>query len=155
MPADAPRRSTARELRLLKPFLLAINRANILLFRCTGGVLGSWMPRGARIGLLTTTGRKTGRRRTAALLYLREGERILLVASQGGMPQHPIWFLNLEADPEVEFQTGPAPRQYRARRADAVERAGYWPRLCKIYPGYENYQRRTDREIPLVILEPA
>ncbi len=155
MSSAAPRQSTEQELRLLKPLLRAVNRANILLFRCTGGILGSWMPRGARIGLLTTKGRKTGHRRTAALLYLRDGERIVLVASQGGMPRHPIWFLNLEADPNVEFETGPARRQYVARRADAAERETYWPQVCRLYPGYEGYQRRTEREIPLVILEPA
>ena len=155
MPSSRPRTSTERELRLLKPFLLAFNRANILLFRCTGGILGSWMPRGARIGLLTTTGRKTGRRRTVALLYLRDGERIVLVASQGGMPRHPIWFLNLKANPEVEFQIGPVPRPYRARRADEAERLSYWRQVCQIYPDYETYQQRTEREIPLVILEPA
>ncbi len=149
------RRSTERDLRLLKPFLRAMNQANILLFRSTGGWLGSWLPRGARIGLLTTTGRKTGRRRTVALVYLRDDERIVLVASQGGMPRHPIWFLNLEADPAVEFQTGPAPRPYRARRADPAERGRYWPRLCALYPGYETYQQKTEREIPIVILEPA
>lgn len=131
-----------------------MNRANVLLFRSTGGWLGSWLPRGARIGLLTTTGRKTGRPRTVALLYLRDGDRIVLVASQGGMPRHPLWFLNAEADPQVEFQTGAASRPYRARRADPVEREQYWPQLCALYPGYEGYQRKTDREIPLVILEP-
>ncbi len=155
MPTSQPRQSTERDLRRLKPILKFMNQANILLFRSTGGVLGSWLPGGARIGLLTTTGRKTGQRRTAALLYLRDGERIVLVASQGGMPRHPIWFLNLEADPKVEFQTGSTPQPYRARRANATERASYWPQICELYSGYETYQRRTDREIPLVILEPA
>jgi len=149
------RRSTDNDLRLLKPFLRAVNQANILLFRSTRGRFGSRLPGGARIGLLTTTGRKTGRRRTVALLYLSDGDRIILVASQGGMPRHPIWFLNLEADPAVEFETGSAARSYQARCANPAERASYWPQVCRLYPGYETYQRKTDREIPLVILEPA
>ena len=65
----------------------------------------------------------------------------------------PVWFLNLEANPEVEFQIGPRRLRYRARRCTGEEKAGYWPRLCAIYRDYEDYQRRTDREIPVVVLE--
>jgi deazaflavin-dependent oxidoreductase (nitroreductase family) len=155
-PTESPRRrSTEAELRRAKPFIKAISRLNTWVFQASGGRLGSRFLGGAPVGLLTTTGRRSGARRMTPLIYLADGDRIVLVASLGGMPRHPIWYRNLEANPEVEFRTRRGGRRYRARTASAAEKAAYWPRLCAIYPAYDDYQKRTDREIPVVVLEPS
>jgi deazaflavin-dependent oxidoreductase (nitroreductase family) len=152
----APAPSTEQELRRLKPFLKAMSAANRFVFRLTGGRVGGKFLRGAPVGLLTTTGRKSGERRTLPLIYLQDGARVALVASQGGMPKHPLWYLNLVAHPEVEFQAPRQPvRRYRAHTAGADEKRALWPRLCAIYPDYADYQARTDRDIPVVLLDPA
>ena len=147
--------STEQELRRIKPFLRAMSAANNFVFKLSGGRLGGRFLGGAPVGLLTTTGRKSGKPRTTPLIFLADGERVVLVASQGGLPKHPIWYLNLEQAPEVSFQKPRgADRPMRARRAGDAEKKDYWPRLCAIYPAYDGYQKRTDREIPVVILEP-
>ena len=152
---STPPRTTEQQLRRVKPFLLAMSAANRWVFRLTGGRLGSRFLRGAPVGLLTTTGRKSGERRTTPLIYLDDGERVVLVASQGGFPKHPLWYLNLAEHPDVEFELPRRPRRrYSARTADAPEKAALWPRLCAIYPDYADYQARTDRDIPVVICEP-
>ena len=150
------RKSTAREQRLLKPLVLAMSAANKWVLRVSGGRLGGRFRRGAPVGLLTTVGRKSGQPRTTPLIYLADGERIVIVASLGGMPKSPLWYGNLVANPEVEFEPPRQPkRRYRARTATAEEKAAYWPRLCAIYPDYADYQARTDRDIPVVLLDPA
>jgi deazaflavin-dependent oxidoreductase (nitroreductase family) len=150
-----PRRSTEQELRRAKPLIRAMSAANTFVFRLTGGRLGGRFRRGAPVGLLTTTGRRSGTSRTTPLIYLEDGERVVLVASQGGLPKHPIWYLNLGAHPLVAFRKPRQPeRAMRARRASDAEKKDYWPRLCAIYPEYDDYQKRTDRDIPVVILEP-
>jgi deazaflavin-dependent oxidoreductase (nitroreductase family) len=130
----------------------AVNR---FVFRLTGGRLGGRFRGGAPVGLLTTTGRRSGQRRTTPLIYLEDADRVVLVASQGGLPKHPIWYLNLSASHLVDFQKprGSALR-YRARTANAEEKRALWPRLCAIYRDYDDYQARTDRPIPVVILDP-
>jgi F420H(2)-dependent quinone reductase len=130
-------------------FFGAVNRR---LYRATGGKLGGKM-KGAPILLLTTKGRKSGKPRTAPLLYLREGDALAVVASEGGAPRHPAWFLNLQADPEVEVEVGRARERRRAREATGDERATLWQRLVELYPPYEIYQQKTERTIPVVLLE--
>jgi deazaflavin-dependent oxidoreductase (nitroreductase family) len=149
------RRSTEAELRRAKPFIKLMSAANTWVFRATGGRLGAKFPGGAPVGLLATTGRKSGAPRTTPLIYLADGERIVLVASQGGLPRHPLWYENLVANPDVAFRTPRAERRYRARTASAAEKAALWPRLVAIYRDYDDYQKRTDREIPVVVLEPV
>jgi len=105
--------------------------------------------------LLTTVGRRSGEARTVPLIYLEDSERLVVVASQGGMPTHPGWYHNLVAHPRVTVETGRRIREMDARVADAVERAELWPRLVEMYDDYDDYQARTDRQIPVVILEPA
>ena len=106
-------------------------------------------------GAHTTTGRKTGRRHTIPLLYLEDGENFVVVASNGGAPRHPAWLSNLLADPEANVEIGGRQLRARAQKASPEEKEWLWPRLVAIYGAYENYQRRTDREIPVVILRPA
>ncbi len=154
--AERKAQSTEADLRRAKPFMKAMTAANVFVFRISGGRWGAKFPRhGSPVGLLTTTGRKSGATRVAPLIYLQDGPRIVLVASQGGMPKHPVWYLNLEAHPDVTFETRETGlRTYRARRASAEEKAALWPRLCAVYPDYADYQARTDRDIPVVVLDP-
>ena len=105
--------------------------------------------------LVTTVGRKSGQLRTVPLCYLREGDAIVLVASQGGLPTNPQWYFNVKANPEVQIEIGKQRRGYRARVADKAERARLWPKLVELYADYESYQSWTDREIPVVVCEPA
>jgi F420H(2)-dependent quinone reductase len=105
--------------------------------------------------LLTTRGRRTGEPHTVPLLYLRDGEHLLLIASYGGRDRHPEWYLNLLADPSVTAQIGGERVGLTARTASPSEREVLWARVVKAYRDYAVYQRKTDREIPVVILEPA
>ncbi|NYH42334.1 deazaflavin-dependent oxidoreductase (nitroreductase family) [Micromonospora jinlongensis] len=105
--------------------------------------------------LLTTRGRRTGALRRTALMYGRDGDNHLLVASNGGADKHPAWYLNLSADPAVEIQVGAERFAGRARTATGEERARLWPVMTKVFPTYERYQKGTNREIPLVVIERA
>lgn len=110
--------------------------------------------RGVPVVILTTRGRKSGALRKSPLMRVTDGERYAVVASKGGAPEHPVWYLNLLADPEVTLQDKAVKRRYRAHTAEAAERVQWWARATGVWPDYDNYQRKTDRQIPLVILEP-
>jgi deazaflavin-dependent oxidoreductase (nitroreductase family) len=134
----------------------AMNAIHHGIVRVTGGRRG-WSVFGMPALELTTVGRRSGERRTVMLTApIEDGDSLVIVASRGGDPRHPAWYHNLLAHPEVEVSRrgGPA-RPMRARVAGADERARLWPRVVEAYKGYGDYQRRTDREIPLVVLEPA
>jgi deazaflavin-dependent oxidoreductase (nitroreductase family) len=103
--------------------------------------------------LLITRGRKSGKLRRTALLYGRDGDRYLLVASNGGARDHPLWYLNLTAHPEVQVQVGADRFTARARTAGAEEKPRLWRVMTAIWPDYDRYQKRTSRDIPVVILE--
>jgi deazaflavin-dependent oxidoreductase (nitroreductase family) len=103
--------------------------------------------------LLTTVGRRTGKRRTSPLTYFEEDGAIVLVASYGGRPRNPDWFENLVANPKVDVRIGNDVRRMKARRATEDERVRLWPRIVETYDGYAKYQAKTDREIPLALLE--
>jgi deazaflavin-dependent oxidoreductase (nitroreductase family) len=105
--------------------------------------------------LLTTRGRRSGEARTLPLIYGRDGDRLLIVASRGGAPQHPAWYLNLLADPNVEVQVKDDRFRATAHPAGPEERGRLWQTMTGIWPDYDNYQTRTDREIPVVVLERA
>jgi deazaflavin-dependent oxidoreductase (nitroreductase family) len=126
--------------------------ANIAVYRTTGGKLGGTM-KGAPILLLTTTGRKSGKRRTLPLLYVEDEGTLAVIASKGGAPEHPAWYLNLRANPEVEVEIGRARKRMRAHTASGDERARLWQRAVAMYGPYADYQEKTDREIPVVVLE--
>jgi deazaflavin-dependent oxidoreductase (nitroreductase family) len=152
--AREPRPFTKTEVAIANPIIKLMSRVNTWAYRATGGRLGGKFRGGAPVFLLTTVGRKSGRRFTLPLLYLREGDAVVTVASKGGMDHHPLWYRNLVANPEVEVQVGPAIWPGRARTASAAEKAALWPRLVAMYPDYAQYQKRTAREIPVVIIEP-
>jgi deazaflavin-dependent oxidoreductase (nitroreductase family) len=104
--------------------------------------------------ILTTTGRRSGLQRQHPLIYGRHGGDYLVVASKGGAPQHPGWYFNVDANPEVEIQVKDAKLHAHARTATPEERAELWPIMTKEWPDYDSYQEKTDREIPVVVLEP-
>ncbi len=110
--------------------------------------------RGAPILLLTTRGRKSGKLRRTALIHGRDGDRYLVVGSQGGADVHPNWYLNLMEDPEVQVQVGEDVFPARARTAGPDEKPRLWKLMTEIWPDYDRYQARTERDIPVVILEP-
>jgi deazaflavin-dependent oxidoreductase (nitroreductase family) len=122
-------------------------------YRLTGGVIGGSFA-GMPFLLLTTTGRKSGRRRTTPLQYLEDGGNMVLAASNGGNPRHPAWWLNLERNPEAEVQVRNEKRRVTAEKAEGEERERLWGLLVEMYSGYGGYQRTTNREIPVVILRP-
>jgi deazaflavin-dependent oxidoreductase (nitroreductase family) len=134
---------------LLKGF----SQAHVRLYHLTGGKFGGRFKK-APVLLLETTGRKSGKQRTTPLLYLADGERLVVVASAGGAPKHPAWYLNLQASPDVAAQVGRDEKQMRARDATPEEHDRYWPKIVEMYDGYEDYQKKTTRKIPLVVLEP-
>ena len=103
--------------------------------------------------LLTTRGRKSGKLRRTALIYGQDGDGYVVVASKGGAPDHPSWYLNLIQTPEVEVQVGAEKFDARARTAAAEEKERLWPLMAEIWPQYDDYQKKTDRDIPVVILE--
>ncbi|HVP30149.1 MAG TPA: nitroreductase family deazaflavin-dependent oxidoreductase [Myxococcota bacterium] len=125
---------------------------NVWAYRATRGRVGGKFLRGAPVLLLTTTGRKSGEKRTAPVLYLRDGERFVVVASKGGFTHHPAWYLNLEAKPDAELELGAERFAVTARRASDEEKAKLWPKLVAMYKDFQDYQDRTERNIPVLIL---
>jgi F420H(2)-dependent quinone reductase len=132
-----------------------MSKAQTWLFKKSNGKLGNKFLRGAEVGILTTTGRKSGEPRDSPLLFLQEGRRIVLVASQGGRATNTMWYLNLKADPKVRFQTKAGVFDLIARDATDAERDEYWPKLDAMYADFANYRSYTDRKIPIVICDPA
>jgi deazaflavin-dependent oxidoreductase (nitroreductase family) len=104
--------------------------------------------------LLTTVGRKSGKERVSPLIYLKEGDAYLVVASKGGSDAPPDWYLNLQATPDVRVQVWGEKMRARARTATAAEKPALWRKMTAVWPDYDNYQTKTDREIPVVVLEP-
>jgi F420H(2)-dependent quinone reductase len=128
---------------------------NNVAYRLSGGRVAGHIPSGAPICLLTTTGRRSGRPRTVPLVYLLDGDDLVVVASRGGMGSHPAWYLNLVADPGATVQVGASTARVRARDATEAERGRLWPTLTAAYPHFDAYQLRTSRRIPVVVLSPA
>lgn len=108
---------------------------------------------GTTVLILTTTGRKSGEPRSTPLIYQRHGDDVLVVASNGGADAPPLWFRNLEADPEVQVQVKGDRFTARARTATGEEKPGMWRTMAAVWPAYNEYQTKTDREIPVVVLE--
>jgi deazaflavin-dependent oxidoreductase (nitroreductase family) len=131
-----------------------VTSIHVALYRASKGKVGGSIA-GLQVLLLTTAGRKTGRRRTTPLGYLPEGDDLLIVASSGGSDWFPSWWLNLKAHPSAEVQVGDRKLAVTARKASPDEREVFWPKLVAAYKGYAGYERKTSREIPVVILTPA
>lgn len=127
---------------------------HVAAYRLTGGRIGGSF-RGVDTLLLDHVGRRSGKRRTNPLLYVTDGDDLVIVASKGGSHRHPAWWLNLRDSPRTMIQVGGRRREVIARQADPDEKERLWPRLVEIWPDYETYQRRTSREIPVIVLSPA
>ena len=121
-------------------------------YQATDGAEGhDWQ--GTTTLLLTTTGRKSGELRTTPLIYQRNGDDVMIVASNGGDAKPPLWYLNLQAEPQVTVQVGADKYNARARTATAAEKSALWKTMVEAWPAYNDYQAKTSREIPIVILE--
>ena len=155
MAKAAPQPWTPRQERLGSIAVKIMSMLNVWAFRLTGGRLGGRFSHGAPVCLVTVVGRKTGQPRTVPLLYLRRGNDLVIVASKGGMSHHPVWYHNMMATPRVEVETGTTKQPMTVRRASDDEKAALWPALVQMYPDYADYQARTTRNIPVLILSPA
>lgn len=129
-------------------------RGHAAIYRATGGRVGASLPGVPSLLLLDHKGAKSGKVRTTPLVYMPDGDNLLIVASKGGHPRHPGWLHNLRAHPETEVQIGRDRLKVRAREADAQERLRLWPTASEYNPHWGRYRERTAREIPLVLLEP-
>ena len=121
-------------------------------FEATGGAEADTL-QGKPIVLVTSIGAKTGKLRKTPLMRVEHDGEYAVVASKGGAPEHPVWYLNLLADPEVTLQDKAVKRKYLAHTATGSERAEWWARATEVWPDYNNYQTKTDREIPIIVLE--
>jgi deazaflavin-dependent oxidoreductase (nitroreductase family) len=122
-------------------------------YQATGGDEGYHWEKGTTILLLHTTGRRSGKEYIHPLIYREFGDDYLIVASKGGAPEPPDWFRNLEADPETTIEIKDETIPVRARVAAAQERPAMWAHMAEVWPDYDDYQRKTEREIPVVVLE--
>lgn len=136
---------------LNKTLMHTIGTVHRGLFRLTNGAIGANLG-GRPMLLLTTTGRKSGRQRTIPLQYMKDGDNAVVVASNGGNTEHPAWWRNVRANPEVTVATRGKSERMRAETAGPEERARLWPLLVDFYPGYQEYDDETEREIPVVVL---
>lgn len=123
-------------------------KGHVSLYRLTGGKVGG----GKHLLVLTTIGRKSGVERDTPLFFFRDGDRFIIIASAGGAPKHPIWWLNLQSNPQAKIQVGPRVIPITARQADGEERTRLWSIIAENYKNFVEYQKHTTREIPVVIL---
>lgn len=131
-------------------------REQVELYESSGGTRGTTlMDTGMPVVVLTTRGAKSGKIRKTPLMRVEHDGRYAVVASLGGAPKHPVWYHNLKSDPHVELQDGPVRQDMTAREVTGAEKAEWWERAVAAYPPYGDYQRRTEREIPVFVLEPS
>lgn len=127
----------------------------VALYESSGGTDGLLL-NGKPCVILWTRGRHSGTVRKSPLMRVADGEgRYAIVASMGGAPKHPVWYLNVVADPSVSLQDGPELRDYSARVVEGQEKAEWWKRATEVWPAYDEYQAKTDRAIPVVVLDPT
>ena len=132
------------------------SRFNVWIYEKTDGkVGGKFVVGGAPVCLVTMIGKKTGMRRTTPLIHIPHGDDILLVASQGGLETHPLWYGNIKANPEIEVNAFGNVRKMRAREASPGEKLALWPIVRGVHPDFDEYQARTDRDIPVLICSPT
>jgi F420H(2)-dependent quinone reductase len=129
-------------------------RDQVALYERTGGAEGNTM-RDVPIVVFTSRGAKSGKLRKTPLMRVEHDGTYAAVASQGGAPEHPSWYHNFVADPRVDVQDGPEPKEYVAREVEGDERAEWWKRATAVWPDYDDYQAKTDRQIPVFVLEPV
>jgi deazaflavin-dependent oxidoreductase (nitroreductase family) len=136
-----------------EPGKSASSRKQTELYEATGGEKGGSLS-GKPVVVLTSVGAKTGKLRKVALMRVEHDGRYAVVASLGGAARNPVWYHNLKKNPHVELQDGPTKLDYTARQVDGAEKATWWERAAAVWPDYRRYQTKTDREIPVFVLEP-
>jgi F420H(2)-dependent quinone reductase len=136
------------------PLLRRVMGGHTAVYRASHGLIGHRFPGAPPMLLLDHVGAKSASKRTSPLVYGRDGENYVLVASKGGYPKNPAWLHNLRANPDTTVQVGSRTLNVHARVAEGEERARLWSLMVGVYPGYDDYRKRTEREIPLVVLEP-
>jgi deazaflavin-dependent oxidoreductase (nitroreductase family) len=136
------------------PLLTRLMGGHAKIYRATHGLVGYRVPGAPAMLLLDHVGAKSGKHRTTPLVFARDGENVILIASKGGYPKNPAWFHNLVAHPDTTIQIGSKRMNVHARVAKPEERERLWRLAVEVYGGYEDYRRRTEREIPLIVLEP-
>ncbi len=136
------------------PVLIRLMGGHAKVYRATNGLIGHRVPGVPEMLLLDHVGAKSGTHRTTPLVFARDGQNVILIASKGGYPKNPAWFHNLVANPDTTIQIGSKRTSVHARVATPEEYDRLWKRAVEVYGGYEDYRRRTDRQIPLVVLEP-
>ena len=136
------------------PVLRRLMGGHTTIYRASKGLIGHRFPGSPPMLLLDHVGAKSQAQRTSPLVYGVDGANLVLVASKGGYPKNPAWLHNLRAHPDTTVQVGSEVRKVHARVAEGEERTRLWSLMVGVYPGYESYRRRTEREIPLVVLEP-
>jgi deazaflavin-dependent oxidoreductase (nitroreductase family) len=148
-----PKPMTEGQMKIVKPLISGFSRLNAVIYKLTGGRL---MHRfnGGEVCVVTMKGAKTGKIREIPLMYVPHGEGVLLVASLGGAPKHPTWYHNLVANPDIDVVVKDRSMKLRARCATPEEKVALWATCCKYYPPYDEYQERTERDIPVFICEP-
>lgn len=129
-------------------------REQVEQYERSGGTEGTTM-KGLPVIILTTKGAKSGKIRKTPLMRVEHDGRYAVVASLGGAPKHPVWYFNVAAHPQVELQDGPVKRDYVAREVSGDEKAQWWRRAVEAFPDYADYQKKTDREIPVFVLDPT
>jgi len=146
--------STEQGSRYIQPDYSLLGEEHVKAYRETNGETG-YIWNGAPVLLLTTIGKKSGQPRTIPLIYAREGDKYILIASKGGAPEHPVWYRNLVKTPAVEIQVKEKIMKGRARTAEGAEREQLWQVATQVWPNYDQYKERTDRLIPVVVIEPV
>jgi F420H(2)-dependent quinone reductase len=136
------------------PLLRRLMGGHTTVYRLSNGLIGHRFPGAPPVLLLDHVGARSGVKRTTPLVYGRDGSDLVLVASKGGYPKNPAWLHNLRANPDTTVQVGSRIGNVRARIAEGAERERLWKLMVGVYPGYDGYRRRTDREIPVIVLEP-
>lgn len=145
----------AKAVPFVRRIMKLYTKLNVWVFKKTNGRLMNRFPGGAPICLVGMTGRKSGQRREVMLIHLPHGDNKLLVASQGGLDTDPVWFRNVMASPRVDITVNGMTGNYAVRQADSEEKRALWPHLLSLYPDFDEYQARTDRDIPVLICEPV
>ena len=136
------------------PVTKHVSGLHVKIYRLTGGRIGHRIPGMFPTVLLDHVGARSGTRRTTPLVYVEDGANVVIIASKGGHPKNPAWYYNLVANPDTTIQVGSERRAVRARVAQGEERARLWEVAKGTYSGFDDYQERTDREIPVIVLEP-
>lgn len=140
---------------LVRKIMKAYTRFNVWVYKKTNGKLMKNFPGGFPICIVGMKGAKSGVRREVALIHLPDGENKYLVASQGGMEKHPVWYYNIKANPDIDIMVRGVTTHMRARQLTPDEKREAWPKLLALYPDFDEYQARTDRDIPVFLCEPV